>query len=386
MRQNQTLIYRRYTPYEPVPGEHLAVEPRPFDPESEPPPGGITIKNLYLSFDPYQRGQMRAANDPGSYSQPWIEGHPAIVTTLSTVLKSDNSNFKTGNLVSAMADAGEYATVPAAMVVMTRLIPPPPPGVDIAPSALIGALGIAGLSAYISFNEFVQEPRAGKTIFISAASGGVGQVVGQMAKMNGMKVIGSTGSPEKVDFVVNELGFDAAWDYKTEKTATALARLAPEGLDVYYDNVGGEQLETALTMMKDFGNIGKPLLLTLFKIEILFPLAIKRLASSHVWLIVSSGMVSVYHYPDEEKYGIRTGMNIFLKRLTIKGFICSDPHHLEKYLPTFASDMVGWIAQGKMKTKEEVVVGMDNAVDAMIRMWRGDKFGKMVLKIDEDQV
>jgi len=226
--------------------------------------------------------------------------------------------------------------------------------VDIAPATLIGALGIAGFSAYISFYEFVKEPRAGKTFVVSAASGGVGQVVGQIARLHGMKVIGSTGTPEKVDFVTKELGFSGAWNYKAEKTRDALNRLAPEGIDVYYDNVGGEQLETAITFMKDHGTI------------------------------VSSGMVSQYNKPDEEKYGIRTGMNFFLKRLTINGFICSDPQHLEKYLPTFGNDMVTWIAEGKIKTKEEVVTGIDKSPEALIRMWRGDKFGKMVVKVDED--
>lgn len=100
--------------------------------------------------------------------------------------------------------------------------------------------------------------------------------------------------------------------------------------------------------------------------------------------IVSSGMISQYNKPDEEKYGVRTGMNIFLKRLTINGFVCSDPQHLEKYLPSFASDMLGWISAGKMKTKEEVVVGLDSAPNAFVRMFQGDKFGKLVVKVDEN--
>lgn len=120
-----------------------------------------------------------------------------------------------------------------------------------------------------------------------------------------------------------------------------------------YDNVGGEQLEVALTRMKDFGTV------------------------------ISSGMVAVYNYPDEEKYGIRTGMNIFLKRLTINGFICTDQPLMEKYMPTFATDMLTWIGEGNIKTREEIVVGINQAPGAMIKMWKGDKFGKMVVKIDE---
>ncbi|KAI2618347.1 hypothetical protein GGR54DRAFT_605123 [Hypoxylon sp. NC1633] len=354
MYPNKTLIYKSYSPYCPVPGVNLTVEPREFDPEADPPPGGITIRSSYLSLDPYQRGQMRSSTDTGTYSIPWVVGEPAVLTTLSTVLKSDTPSFKPGDRVLAMAAASEYATVPAEFVAMVRPLPPVPPGAKIPPPALISALGIPGLSAYVSFFEFICEPRAGKTILVSAASGGVGQVVGQLAKMHGMKVIGSTGSAEKVDFVVNELGFDAAWNYKEETTAAALARLAPGGLDFYYDNVGGEQLEVALTKIKDYG------------------------------VIVSSGMISQYNKPDEEKYGIRTGMNIFFKRLSIYGFICSDPQHLAKYLPSFASDMLGWVSEGKLKTKEEVVVGLDNAPEAFARMMEGDKFGKVVLKIDEN--
>lgn len=100
--------------------------------------------------------------------------------------------------------------------------------------------------------------------------------------------------------------------------------------------------------------------------------------------IVSSGMIAVYNYPDEEKYGIRTGMNIFLKRLTINGFVCTDPPLMQKYMPTFATDMITWISQGKIKTREEVVIGIDKAPEAMLKMWKGDKFGKMVVKVDED--
>lgn len=254
---NKALIFKALTTGWPVPGEHLTVESRPFDPESPPPPGGITVKNHYLSLDPYQRAQMRPLSEPGTYSLPWEIGAPAVLTTLSTVLKSDNPGFAPGDTVSAMAAAAEYAAVPAEMTAMTRKMPGPVSGVEIAPATLIGALGIAGLSAYVSFFDFVPEPRAGKTFFVSAASGGVGQIVGQLAKMHGMKVIGSTGGPDKVDFVTEELGFDGAWNYKMEKTRDALARLAPEGIDVYYDNVGGEQLETTITCMKDFGIIGK---------------------------------------------------------------------------------------------------------------------------------
>ncbi|RYP49851.1 hypothetical protein DL768_004506 [Monosporascus sp. mg162] len=353
MHPNKLLIFKKYTAYKPVPGEHLIVESRPFDLEADPPPGGFTIGNMYLSFDPYQRGQIRLPTDKGTYSARWAEDKPVVVKTIGSVLKSGNPEFKPGDLVSGFADAGEYAAVPPELAATSQVLPALPQGLIIPPSALINALGIPGFAAYVSFFDFVTAPRAGKTMFISAASGGVGQIVGQLAKMHGMRVVGSTGSPDKVDFVTKELGFDAAWNYKTEKTANALSRLAPEGLDVYYDNVGGEQLETALSHMKDFG------------------------------IIVASGMISQYNCPDEDKYGVKTLMNVFLKRLTIHGFICSDPQHFKKHMPSFATDMITWIAEGKINTREEVVVGMDNAAAAWVKMLDGEKFGKLVLKVHE---
>lgn len=253
MYTNKCLVFKKYTPYKPVAGEHLVVESRPFDPAAHPPAGGFTVENTHLSFDPYQRGQIRLPTDKGTYSPRWVEDNPVVVKTIGTVIKSANPGFTTGDMVTGFAIAGKYATVPEELAAATQVLPK---DLSIPRSTLINVLGIAGFSAYVSFFEFVPEPRAGKTIFISAASGGVGQIVGQLAKMHGMKVLGSTGSPDKAAFVVEELGFDAAWNYKKEGTATALSRLAPEGVDVYYDNVGGEQLEAALSHMKDFGVIG----------------------------------------------------------------------------------------------------------------------------------
>ncbi|KAI0200556.1 hypothetical protein F4808DRAFT_154996 [Astrocystis sublimbata] len=222
-----------------------------------------------------------------------------------------------------MADAGEYAAVPAHLAAITRACPPPPLGVTIPPAKLIGALGIIGLSAYVSFFEYVPEPRASRTLFVSAASGGVGQIVGQIAKLRGMKVIGSTGSPEKVEYVTKQLGFDGAWNYKTETTQAALAQFAPEGLDVCYDNVGGEQLESALLTMKNFGTI------------------------------VVSGMASQYNKPLKDNYGMRTLMQIVFKRLQVFGFICSDQHLLDKYLTSLGSDITRWLAEPREKLRLE---------------------------------
>ncbi|CAJ2506361.1 Uu.00g004910.m01.CDS01 [Anthostomella pinea] len=229
-----------------------------------------------------------------------------------------------------------------------------PPRKGIPKAYEIGPGGVpVRTAAYVSFFEFVPEPRAGKTLFVSSASGGVGQIVGRIAKMQGMKVVGSAGGDEKVDYVVKELGFDEAWNYKKEKTSDSLKRLAPGGLDVYYDNVGGEQLESALLALNDYGTV------------------------------VVSGMVSQYNKPLEDNYGVKTLMQIVFKRLRVFGFICSDRHLMEKHAASFGADMFRWLVEGKIKTKEEVLVGMDRAPEALIRTFQGDKFGKMVLKVDE---
>ncbi|KAI0391259.1 chaperonin 10-like protein [Xylariaceae sp. FL0594] len=178
MHTNQTLVYKRYTQGAPVPGENLAVEPVPFDVEGSPPPGGITVKNLYLSFDPYQRGQIRLPEDPGTYSQAWIEGSPAVMNAVSSVFKSDNPRFKPNDLVLGFAAAGEYAAVPEPLTATTQVLPQ---SSEVPLPVVLNILGITGLTAYVSFFEDVPEPREGQTIFISAASGGVGQLVGQIA-------------------------------------------------------------------------------------------------------------------------------------------------------------------------------------------------------------
>ncbi|KAH9893795.1 putative zinc-type alcohol dehydrogenase-like protein PB24D3.08c [Xylariomycetidae sp. FL2044] len=362
-QSNKALVYKHYTNHTPVPGDHIAVESLPFDLDATAPQGGITVKNLYLSFDPYQRNQIRLPTAGGSYSPPWVEGESPLVYALSRVLKTDNAGFQPGSLVLGFAAAAEYARVPSDVVEGTHspsmtatLALPPLEGVDMPLYKLLNVLGVPGLSSYVSFLEYVPEPREGKTMVVSAASGAVGQIVGQLGKMHGMRIIGSTSSVEKLDFVIRELGFDGAWNTKEETTADALVRLAPGGVDVYYDNVGGEQLETILGRMNDFGSV------------------------------VMSGMVSQYNLPDSEKYGVRTLLNIVFKRLSVNGFLCTDKHLTTKYMASFPTDMITWVAQGKIKTREDVVVGMDKAAETWLRLFSGDKLGKLILEVGEVSV
>lgn len=252
MVQSKAFVFSKAPTGWPVPGEHMKVETRSVDIDSEPPKDGLITRNIYASFDPYLRGRMR---NPGSdyYSQPFTLGEPFQNSCVAKVLKSGNENFKPGDLVVGMMNIEEYSVVPAEVAKGLRKLDNP---YSLDPSIYIGALGMPGLTAYSSLYE-IGKPKKGETIFISAASGAVGQLVGQLAKHEGLRVVGSVGNDEKLSFIEKELGFDGGFNYKKEKAADALKRLCPKGVDIYYENVGGEQLEAALDAMTDFGRVGR---------------------------------------------------------------------------------------------------------------------------------
>lgn len=253
MVQNKGVIFKKVPEGWPVAGQDLAVEDRSFDLEQSPPEGGITAKNFYASFDPYQRGRMRSAESK-SYSPPFEMNKPITNACILKVIKSDTPKFSPGDIVSGFASIEEYSALGKGFVESAKKLENPH-NIDV--KHFLGALGMPGLTAWSSFYE-IGQPKKGETIFISAASGAVGQLVGQLAKHEGLTVIGSVGDDKKLDFITKELKFDAGFNYKNEKAADALARLAPEGIDIYYENVGGEQLEAAIGAMKSFGRIGKP--------------------------------------------------------------------------------------------------------------------------------
>lgn len=252
MVQNKSFIFKNPPTGVPKAGVDLTVEDRSFDIDAAPPAGGITLKNYYASLDPYQRGRMR---DPAtkSYFPAFALDAPIDNSVVSKVLKSDNDKFKAGDLVVGMIPIQEYSALSAQQANGVRLVQNP---LGLHPSHFIGALGMPGLTAWSSFYE-IGKPKKGETIFISAASGAVGQIVGQLAKHEGLRVIGSVGDDKKLDFITKELGFDAGFNYKKEKPSAALTRLAPEGIDIYYENVGGETLEAAIDAMNGHGRISK---------------------------------------------------------------------------------------------------------------------------------
>lgn len=249
---NKTFVFKQPPKGFPVPGQDLVTEDRPIDLDAVPP-GGLVLKVLVASYDPYLRGRMRDASIQ-SYSPAFEPDSPVVNDVVAKVLKSDSpQDFQEGDLVMAFTAIAEYAAVPKEVLAAGRVRKIHNPG-GLEPGLFIGQLGMPGLTAWSSLYK-IGRPKKGETIFVSSAAGAVGQVVGQIAKHEGLRVIGSVGSDEKAEFVVKELGFDAATNYKKESPADALKRLAPEGIDIYYENVGGETLEAAIAAMKQSGRV-----------------------------------------------------------------------------------------------------------------------------------
>ncbi|MCJ1295417.1 hypothetical protein MMC34_006980 [Xylographa carneopallida] len=347
MVQNKALIFAKPPTTFPIPGEHVTIEDRPLDLDAtELPPDGVLTKQIYASFDPYLRGKLRLPSTK-YYAPPFDLHAPLANHAIAKILKSANPKFRPGDLVVGVLPIAEYSVVPAAQA--TALTPLANPyGLPL--SVFVGALGMPGLTAYSSLYA-IGKPKRGETIFVSAASGAVGQIVGQIAKHEGLRVIGSVGSDEKLDFTVKELGFDGGFNYKKEKPGQALARLAPKGVDIYYDNVGGEQLEAALDAMADWGRI------------------------------VACGMISGYNEQPEKRYGVKNLFHVIGKRLTMQGFVVPDANMGPKYREEFIENIAKWIHDGSFKVKEDVTVGIDNAATAFVGMLEGKNFGKAVLKI-----
>lgn len=255
MPANRALIYVSTPKGWPVEGENLKISSLPdFSLSTPPPSGGITTRNHYFSYDPYQRGRMRPA-DVKSYAPPYTIGEPITNNGIARVIQSDHPDFASGDVIIGYQRFEEYSTLTEAQVQrlqIKKLVNP----YNLDPKIYLGALGMTGLTAYSSLYA-IGQPVRGETILISAASGAVGQVVGQLAKREGLKVIGSVGSEEKLKFITEELDFDGGFDYKKEKPREALKRLVPDGVDIYYENVGGEMLDAALESINQSGRIGE---------------------------------------------------------------------------------------------------------------------------------
>ncbi|MGI8336456.1 NADP-dependent oxidoreductase [Actinomadura scrupuli] len=318
-------------------------EPRPDDflvAESlvaEPGPGQVLVRNDWMSVDPYMRGRM---NDAESYVPPFRLGAPMDGGAVGTVIASRSAEVPEGATVLHGLGWREYATLDAEKV---RPVDP-----SLAPvQSHLGVLGTTGLTAYAGLKE-VAPVHDGDVVFVSGAAGAVGSVAGQLAKRLGAsRVIGSAGGPEKAARLVGEFGYDAAIDYRQGSLEEQLAKAAPGGIDVYFDNVGGDHLRAAISAMRPHGRIAL------------------------------CGAIAQYNatgpVPGPDNLALAIG-----RRLTLRGFIVTDHGHLAgEYL----SQAAGWLREGSLRSEETVVDGIENAVEAFLGLSRGANIGKMLVRL-----
>jgi hypothetical protein len=303
-----------------------------------PETGEVLVKNLYMSVDPYMRGRMRA---DAVYAQAYGLNEVMYGGAVGEVVESADSSLQAGDIV--LNGAAWQDKFVAKANTLSKLEPFDRDQL----SLYMGTLGMPGLTSYVGLFKF-GEPKEGETVFVSAASGAVGANVCQIAKLKGCRVIGSVGSDAKAQWLLNECGVDAVINYKTCGDLTkALADAAPDGVDVYFENVGGDHLQAALEAMNPYGRIA------------------------------ACGMIASYNN-SEPAPGPNNLMLIVGKKIRINGFIVSDHGEMRD---EFLSEMIPWIQQGKIKSRETVVDGLENAVDAFLGLFSGENFGKMVVKI-----
>ena len=297
-------------------------------PLPKPAEGEVLVKNLWLSLDPYMRGRMSKAK---SYVKGVEVGEVMVGQTAGEVLESKNPALKPGDKVLTQLGWQLYGTTKEAVKVDASRVPL---------SYYLGVLGMPGMTAYFGLKE-IGQPKAGETVLVSAASGAVGSVVGQLAKIWGCRAVGIAGGREKCDYVKRELGFDECFDYKEGKLREQL-----RDIDVYFDNVGGEILDLALARMKLFGRI------------------------------VVCGMISDYNAT--EPYRVKNLRAVLVNRLKVQGMIVFD--WKERYGEALKA-LGGHLASGKLKTRESVVEGLANAPQGLIALLKGGNFGKQLVKL-----
>ena len=300
-----------------------------------PAEGQVLIKNIYLSLDPYMRGRM---NDQRSYAAKVELGEVMTGETVGEVVESKNPKFRRGDVVAGRVGWQQYALSDGSDL---RKLDP-----ELVPiSAYLGAVGMPGVTAWVGLFD-IGQPKPGETVVVSAASGAVGSVAGQLAKSRNCRVVGIAGGREKCDFVVKELGFDACVDHRAGNLADALAEATPKGIDVYFENVGGPILDTVLLRCNPFARI---------------PLC---------------GMVSQYNAV--ERYGVKNLVVAVGMRIKLQGFIVSD--HLQRW-PEALKQLAQGVREGKIKYRETVTQGLENAPRAFIGLLKGENFGKQLVKL-----
>ena len=322
-------------------------DPRPDDfklvsvPVPEPAPGSFVIRNHFASLDPAQRGWM---DDVPSYLPPIILGDAVRATTVGQIHASANPDYVAGDWVIGLNGIEEYSVAsPGGFTSKIDISRVP------SPSYFLSAMGAVGLTGYFGLLD-TAKPKSGETVLVSGAAGAVGSVVGQIAKIKGCRTIGIAGGPAKCDRLIKDYRYDAAIDYRgksMEALAAEIARAAPGGVDIIFENVGGDVLDAGLMNM------------------------------AHAARIVLCGLISEYNSA-QGKIGARNIWQLIVKRATMHGFLIAD------YVPRFAEgsmQIAQWIAEGKLRIDEHIVADIDNAYQAFMMLFRGANEGKLVLKI-----
>ncbi|WP_373536432.1 NADP-dependent oxidoreductase [Microcoleus sp.] len=331
---NQQILLKSYPTGEPKESNFAVVETA----IPEPREGEILSSTIYLSLDPYMRGRM---SDRESYASPAKLGEVMVGSTVSQVVKSNNPQFSAGDFVLGYGGWQDYAI--AQGETLRKLDPNQVPI-----SYALGITGMPGMTAYFALLD-IGQPKAGETVVVSAASGAVGAVVGQIAKIKGCRAVGIVGSDEKCDYVVNQLGFDACINRKTQDLNSALKAACPKGIDVYVDHTAGPILEAVLQQI----NLGARI-----------PLV---------------GLISQYN-AETPPPGPNL-MPLLVKRALIKGFLVGDYQQRHE---EFINDMSQWLQAGKLKYREDIVKGLENAPRAFIGLLQGANFGKLIVQVSDD--
>ncbi|KGP71166.1 NADP-dependent oxidoreductase [Pontibacillus yanchengensis] len=308
--------------------------------DTKPPQKGeVVVKSLYISVDPYMRGRM---SDQKSYVEPFQLNEVISGGVVGEVIESQDSDFEVGDKVFGMLGWRRFNVVPSSQV---RKVD----GKQAPLSAYLSVLGLTGLTAYFGLLD-IGQPKEGETVVVSGAAGAVGMVVGQIAKIKGAHVVGIAGSDEKVRYLVEGLGFDAAINYKTvDDVQEALAGLCPQGVDVYFDNVGGEISDAVLNLLNSFARV---------------PLC---------------GAISSYNRTDAD-LGPRVQTKLLKARAGIQAFIVGD--YAERFSEG-AKELAKWLAEGKLKNEETIIDGFENIPEAFFGLFQGENLGKQLVKVAE---
>jgi NADPH-dependent curcumin reductase CurA len=307
----------------------------------EPVAGEVQVRNLWMTVDPYMRGRM---NEARNYADPYEIGKAMTGGAVGQVLDSRDPGYKPGDFVTSNAGWREAFTAAPATIGLTKL-----PATQAQPQAFLGVLGMPGHTAWYGLNR-IGAPKPGETVFVSGAAGAVGSMVGQLAKLKGCRVIGSAGGQQKCDWL-KSVGFDEAIDYRAAGDIMGLIKAvraaAPKGVDIYYDNVGGDHLTAAIAN----ANVGARM-----------PIC---------------GMISVYNAAKPVPGPFNLGMLVG-RRIKVQGFLIFD--HADTY-PEFLSEVAPLVASGQIKYEETVKVGIESAADAFLGLFSGGNTGKMLVKL-----